>query len=40
MINDGDYFDFLSKDCYFDGDYKITRKVDRVINKSGNSLNV
>jgi hypothetical protein len=40
MINDGDYFDFLSKDCYFDGEYKITRKVDRVINKAGYSLNV
>lgn len=40
MINDGDYFDFLSKDCYYDGEYKITRKVDRVINKSGYSLNV
>ncbi len=40
MLNDGDYFDFLSKDAYFDGDYKVVRKADRVINKVGNSLNV
>lgn len=39
MLNDGDYFDFLSKDCYYDGEYKVVRKIDRVVNKHCATLN-
>lgn len=40
MLNDADYFDFLSKDAYFDGTYHIVRKIDRVVNRQDASLNV
>lgn len=40
MLNNADYFDFLSKDAYFDGSYKIVRKADRVINRQNASLTI
>lgn len=39
MLNNADYFDFLSKDAYFDGSYKVVRKADRVLNKQNATLN-
>lgn len=40
MLNDADYFDFLSKDAYYDGSWKVVRKLDRVVNRHDASQNV
>lgn len=41
LLMDWDFVDFLSRDGYFDGTFKICRKLDRVNNKNSNmSFNI